>query len=65
MGVACLDVIRISSNLKEELTWATDKWLGVISNIMLFKTVILLKIQNKPVFKPGTLQPQAGARSVS
>ena len=29
--------------LKEELAWATDKWLMVISNIMLFKTVIQLR----------------------
>ena len=26
--------------LKEELAWAIDKWLRVIGNIMLFKTVI-------------------------
>ena len=29
--------IRVSSHLKEELTWAIDKWLQVISTIMLFK----------------------------
>ena len=29
--------IRVLSHLKEELTWAIDKWLGVISTIMLFK----------------------------
>ena len=29
--------------LKEELAWATYKWLRVISNIMLFKTVIPLR----------------------
>ena len=29
--------IRVSSHLKEELTWAIDKWLLVISTIMLFK----------------------------
>ena len=28
---------------KEELTWAVDKWLQVIINIMLFKTVIALR----------------------
>ena len=33
--------IRILRCLKEELAWATDKWLRVITNIMLFKTVIL------------------------
>ena len=36
--------IRVSSYLKEELAWAVDKWLRVISIIMLFtKTVRLLK----------------------
>ena len=29
--------VRISSHLKEELTWAVDKQLWVISTIMLFK----------------------------
>ena len=29
--------VRVSSHLKEELTWAIDKWLRVISTIMLFK----------------------------
>ena len=29
--------VRISSHLKEELTWAIDKRLQVISTIMLFK----------------------------
>ena len=36
-----MDVIdvdaHVSSHLKEELAWATDKWLQVISIIMLFK----------------------------
>ena len=27
----------------KELAWATDKWLRVISNMMLFKTVISLR----------------------
>ena len=31
--------VCVSSHLKEELTWAIDKWLRVISTIMLFKTV--------------------------
>ena len=36
--------VCISRHLKEELAWATDKkWLQVISNIMLFKTVIPLR----------------------
>ena len=29
--------VRVSSHLKEELAWATDKRLQVISTIMLFK----------------------------
>ena len=29
--------VRVLSYLKEELAWAIDKWLRVISNIMLFK----------------------------
>ena len=31
-----LDVC-VSSHLKEELTWAVDKWLWVISTVMLFE----------------------------
>ena len=27
----------VSSHLKEELTWAIDKWLRVVSTIKLFK----------------------------
>ena len=29
--------------LKKELSWAIDKWLRVIGNIMLFQTVIQLR----------------------
>ena len=29
--------VCISNHLKEDLAWATDKWLWVISIIMLFK----------------------------
>ena len=46
VSVAYMDA-RISSEvsrqLKEELAWATGKQLQVISNIMLFKTVIPLR----------------------
>ena len=35
--------IHISRHLQEELAWAIDRWLQVISKIMLFKTVIPLK----------------------
>ena len=35
--------IRVLTHLKEELAWAADKWLRVISNIMLFKTVAPLR----------------------
>ena len=34
--------IRISRHLKEELAWVIDKQLRVISNKMLFKTVVSL-----------------------
>ena len=36
VGVADVNVC-ISSHLKEELAWASDKWLRVIRTIMLFK----------------------------
>ena len=36
VGVVDVDV-HVSSHLKEELTWAIDKHLRVISTIMLFK----------------------------
>ena len=35
--------VCISRYLKEELAWAIDKQLWIISNIMLFKTVIPLR----------------------
>ena len=43
IGVACVGVVRVSGYLKEELAWATDKWLWVISNIMLLKIAISLR----------------------
>ena len=44
MKVGVIDVdISVSSHLKEELVWAVGKWLQVISTIMLFKTVRLLR----------------------
>ena len=42
MGVACVGA-HVLKRLKEELAWAIDQSLQVISNIMLFKTVILLR----------------------
>ena len=35
--------VHVSKRLKEELAWAIDKRLWVISNKMLFKTVIPLR----------------------
>ena len=35
--------VHVSTHLKQELAWAIDKWLWLISNTMLFKTVIPLK----------------------
>ena len=43
VGVAYMNV-RISRHLKEELAWAIDKWLWLIINTILFKTVIPLRI---------------------
>ena len=44
MKVGVVDVdIRISSHLKEELTWAVDKRLRIISTIMLLKSTKELK----------------------
>ena len=40
--MACVGV-HVLRQLKEELAWATDEQLQVISNIMLFKTVIPLR----------------------
>ena len=34
--------VHVLMHLKEKLAWAMDRWLQVISNNMLFKTVILL-----------------------
>ena len=39
MGVVDID-IRVSSHLKEELVWAADKQLQVISTIMLFEKLL-------------------------
>ena len=36
--------VCVSRHLKEEIYWAIDKWLWVVSKTMLFKTVIPLRI---------------------
>ena len=42
--VGMVDVnVHMSSHFKEELAWAADKQLRIISTIMLFKTVVALK----------------------
>ena len=43
--------VHVSRHLKEELAWIIDKHLWVISNKMLFKTVVPLKnyVKNKAV----------------
>ena len=42
--------VRVSSHLKEELTWAIDKRLQVISTVMLFKNSKSTKeLKNKAV----------------
>ena len=42
VGVVQVNVC-VSRHLKEELAWVIDKWLWVISNKMLFKTVVPLR----------------------
>ena len=44
VGMAYVNVC-ISRDLKEELAWVIDEWLWVISNKMLFKTVIPIRIK--------------------
>ena len=47
--MACVGV-HISRRLKKELVWAADRQLQVISNKMLFKTVVPLRnLKNKAV----------------
>ena len=41
---------HISRHVKEELAWAIDKWLQVLRNIMLLKTVIPLSIYRIKLF---------------
>ena len=50
VGVAYVNV-RVSRCLKKELAWVIDKWLWLISNKMLFKTVVRTskKLKNKVV----------------
>ena len=47
--MGCMGVC-ILRHLKEELAWATNRWLQIISS-MLFKTVILLCKELKNKFK--------------
>ena len=48
--------ICIWSHLKEELAWAADKWLQVISTIMLFENNYGTKeLKNKAIFKFKTI----------
>ena len=42
VGVAYVN-IQVSRRLKEKLAWVIDKWLQVISNKMLFKTIVPLR----------------------
>ena len=58
MGVVDVDV-RISSHLKEELAWAIDKWLRVISNYNVIKnsdsTKVLKGTKEESRFKFKTM----------
>ena len=51
VGVAQVNVL-LSRQLKEELSWGIDKWLWLIINIMLCKTVIYTtkNLKNKAIF---------------
>ena len=42
-GCGYVNIIRVLRPLKEELAWATNKQLKVVSNKMFFKTIIPLK----------------------
>ena len=42
-GCGIRECTCIETFIKEELAWAIDKWLRVISNKMLFKAVIPLR----------------------
>ena len=44
VGVVYVNVCVRGTYLEEELTWAIGQWFLVISNTMLFKTVIPLRI---------------------
>ena len=50
-GVCGIHGYTVLRQLKEELTRATDKWLQIISNIMLFKTAMPLGIKEQNHFK--------------
>ena len=52
MGVVDVDV-RASSHLKEELAWAVDKWLRIISTMKNSKSTKELK--NKAILKFKTI----------
>ena len=50
MGVAFVNV-HISRCLKQELSWAIDKWLWLIINTLLFKNSYTTKnLKNKTIF---------------
>ena len=42
VGVAYVNVCKLK-HVREEVAWSIDKWLHVISNEVLFKTVIPLR----------------------
>ena len=43
-SVVCMGVLLIIMEVfKEELTWVTDEWVWISSNIILFKIVIALR----------------------
>ena len=55
MGVASMGIIQVSSGLKEELVWATNKWLRVIINISQLAIPLRNLCKNKSHFKLKTV----------
>ena len=46
-----MGIVQVSRHFKEEMAWAIDKQVQVISNIMLFKAVIPVKKQRITLFR--------------
>ena len=51
-----MGVVPILKHVKEEPAWATDKKFWVISNIILFKTLIHVSLRKNYRIKPFQIQ---------